>query len=165
MELNPNVIRTQIENLKVSYPDLIEDDESWQMSLESETDLADLMTNIVRKIDDAKAMVIGTKDRFEELEKRKARFEHRVEALRQLAFKLMQAAEVTKLELPEATLSLRNGTPQLVGEADPASLPDNLCKVSRNLDRTKIKDALKSGQEVPGFSLSNAAPSLSIRVK
>ena len=165
MELNPNAIRQQIENLKVSFPDLIEDDESWQMSLESETDLAELMTNLVRKIEDAKALVIGTKDRFEELEKRKARFEHRIDALRQLAFKLMQAAEVNKLELPEATLSLRNGAQQLVGEADPTAMPDELCKVSRTIDRTKVKEAIKAGKDVPGFTLSNAAPSLSIRVK
>jgi hypothetical protein len=124
MQLNPDVIKRQIENLKVSYPDLAGDDESWQMSLESETDLAELLTNLVRKIDDAKALVIGTKDRFEELEQRKARFEHRIDALRQLAFKLMQSSEVTKLELPEATLSLRNGAQQLVGEADAATLPD-----------------------------------------
>jgi predicted nuclease with TOPRIM domain len=165
MELNPNLIRQQIENLKVSYPDLVEDEETWQMSLESQTDLAELLTNVVRKIEDAKALAVGTKDRLEELEKRKARFEHRVDALRQLAFKLMSAAEVNKLELAEATLSLRNGTPQLIGEADPTLLPDDLCKVSRSIDRTKVKDALKSGRDVPGFSLSNSAPSLSIRVK
>jgi hypothetical protein len=164
-QLDPTVIRRQIENLKVSFPDLAGDDESWQMSLESETDLAELLTNVVRKIDDAKALVIGTKDRFEELEQRKARFEHRIDALRQLAFKLMQSAEVTKLELPEATLSLRNGAQQLVGEADAATLPDELCKISRNPDRTKIKEALKAGQTVPGFQLSNAHPSLSIRIK
>jgi hypothetical protein len=164
-QLDPTVIRRQIENLKVSFPDLAGDDESWQMSLESETDLAELLTNLVRKIDDAKALVIGTKDRFEELEQRKARFEHRIDALRQLAFKLMQSAEVTKLELPIATLSIRNGAQQIVGENKPEHLPDDLCKVSRAIDRTKVKEALKAGQHVPGFSLSNAEPSLSIRVK
>jgi hypothetical protein len=165
MNLDPTIIRRQLENLKVSYPEILEDDEAWQMSLESETDLPALMTAIVRKIEDAKALAVGTKDRLEELEKRKARFEDRVEAMRQLAFKMMQAAEVSKLELAEATLSLRNGAQQIVGEADPSALPDELCKISRSPDRTKIKDALKAGQTVPGFSLSNAAPSLSIRVK
>lgn len=165
MQLNPLVIRQQIENLKVSYPALAEDDQAWQMSLESETDLHNMLTNIVRQIDDAKALVIGTKDRFEELNARKKRFEHRIEALRDLAFKLMQSADVAKLELPEATLSLRAGTQQLMGEADPATLPDELCKISRDPDRTKIKDALKTGQTVPGYSLSNSQPSLSIRIK
>jgi hypothetical protein len=162
---NPQIVRQQIENLKVAYPALIEDDESWQMSLESETDLHGFLTDIVRKIEDTKALVIGTKDRFEELKARKDRFEYRIEALRELAFKAMHAAEVAKVELPEATLSLRAGTQQLIGEADANSLPDELCKISRSPDRTAIKDALKTGQTVPGFTLSNSQPSLSIRIK
>ena len=165
MNLNPQFIRQQIENLKVAHPALVEDDQAWQMSLESETDMRELLTSIVRQIDDAKALVIGTKDRLDELKSRKDRFEHRIEALRELAFKLMQSAELAKLELPEATLSLRAGTQQLVGDAEPSSLPDELCRISRDLDRSKIKDALKAGQTVPGFSLSNSQPSLSIRIK
>ena len=163
--LDPRLVRQQIENLKVQYPALKDDDESWQMSLESETEIMGFLTEVVRRIDDAKAMVIGTKDRFEELKARKDRFELRIEALRQLAFKLMSAAEIVRAELPEATLSLRAGTQQLVGEADPQSLPDSLCTISRNLNRTAIKDALKDGQTIPGFTLSNSSPSLTIRIK
>lgn len=165
MQLHPNTIRQQIEALKLAHPELVEDDEAWQMSLESETGLAELLTNVVRRIEDAKALVIGTKDRFEELQERKARFEHRVEVLRELAFKLMQAAETNKIELPEATLSLRAGAQQLLGEVEAASLPNDLCKISRSPDRTKIKEALKAGKTVPGYSLSNSTPSLSIRIK
>ena len=163
--LDPTIIRRQIENLKVSHPALIEDDEAWQMSLESETDINDLLTTIVRRIEDTKALVIGTKDRFEELKSRKDRFEHRIEALRELAFKVMQTAELAKLELPECTLSLRAGQQQLVGEFDPNALPDELCKISRAIDRTAVKDALKAGQTVPGYELSNSPPSLTIRIK
>lgn len=163
--LNPLVVRQQIENLKVAFPALLDDGDSWISSLESETDLHDLLTRIVRQIDDTKALVVGTRDRFDELNARKDRFEHRIEALRELAFKLMQAAEIAKVELPEATLSLRAGTQQLIGEVDANSLPDNLCKISRSPDRTAIKDALKAGQTVPGFTLSNSTPSLSIRIK
>jgi hypothetical protein len=165
MNINPLVVRQQIENLKVSHPELIEDDEAWLASLESETKFEELVTQLVRRIDDSKALAEGTAGRLTELQERKARMLHRMESLRNLLFKLMESAELAKLELPEATISVRKGTPQLVGEADPASLPDELCKISRSLDRTKIKDALKTGKEVPGFSLSNATPSLSIRIK
>ncbi len=158
-------IRQTIENLKLTHPELLEDDEAWVSTLESETDFNEVLTTIVRRIEDTKALVIGTKDRFEELKSRKDRFEHRVETLRELAFKIMQAAELAKVELPEATLSLRAGTQQIIGDADPQDLPDELCKISRSLDRTAIKDALKTGQEVPGFSLSNSPPSLTIRIK
>ena len=163
--LDPRLVRQQIENLKIAHPELLEDDEAWIATLESETSFEDLLTSVVRRIEDTKAMIIGTKDRFEELKSRKERFEHRVDTLRNLAFKIMQAAELAKVELPEASLSLRAGTQQLVGEADPKELPDELCKISRDLNRTAIKDALKTGLTVPGFELSNSPPSLTIRIK
>jgi hypothetical protein len=163
--LNPLVVRQQIENLKVSHPELLEDDESWLASLESETKFEELLTQVIRRIEDTKALAEGTAGRLTELQERKARMLLRMESLRNLLFKLMESAELAKLELPEATISVRKGTPQLVGEADPASLPDDLCKISRSPDRTAIKEALKTGKEVPGFSLSNATPSLSIRIK
>lgn len=165
MQLDPRVIRQQIENLKITHPELLEDDEAWIATLESETSFNDLLTNIVRRIEDTKALVIGTKDRFEELKARKDRFEHRVDTLRNLAFRLMQTGDLAKVELPEATLSLRAGSQQLIGEADPKELPDELCKISRDLNRTAIKEALKTGLTVPGFELSNSPPSLSIRIK
>ena len=166
MQPDPKAIRLQVENLKLIHPEILEDDEAWLATLESETDFNEILTTIVRRIEDTKALVIGTKDRFEELKARKDRFEHRVETLRNLAFKIMQAADIAKLELSEATLSLRAGTQQLIGdELETQPLPDELCKISRSPDRTAIKDALKTGQTVPGFSLSNSPPSLTIRIK
>jgi phosphosulfolactate phosphohydrolase-like enzyme len=41
----------------------------------------------------------------------------------------------------------------------------HFCKIYRSVDRTAIKDALKTGQTVPGFELSNSPPSLTIRIK
>jgi hypothetical protein len=165
MTINPLVVRQQIDNLKISHPDLLEDDEAWLASLESETKFEELVTQLVRRIDDSKALAEGTAGRLTELQERKARLLRRMESLRDLLFKLMESAELAKLELPEATITVRKGQPQLVGEADPASLPDDLCKISRTPDRTAIKEALKTGQTVPGFQLSNATPSLSIRIK
>lgn len=165
MNINPLVVRQQIENLKVAHPELIEDDEAWLASLESETRFEELVTQLVRRIDDSKALAEGTAGRLTELQERKARMLHRMESLRNLLFKIMESAELAKLELPEATITIRKGTQQLTGEADAAALPDELCKISRTPDRTAIKEALKTGQTVPGFQLSNATPSLSIRIK
>jgi hypothetical protein len=161
--LNPLIVRQQIESLKVSNPELIEDDEAWLLSLESETRIEELLAQIVRQIEDAKALVVGTKDRFEELKARKDRFENRVEALRSLAFKLMEAAELPKLELPEATLSIRSVPPSVM-ITDEEKLPDIACKFERKPDKTKIKELLASGW-VAGATMSNGGKSLSIRVK
>lgn len=167
--IDPRVVRQQIENLKILHPELLEDDEAWLVSLESETKFEELLTQIVRRIEDTKALADGTAGRLDELNERKARLLHRMESLRDLLFKLMESAELNKLELAEATISVRKGQPKVIGDADPKDLPDELCKISRDLNRTAIKDALKTGKEVPGFSLSNSLsnshPSLSIRIK
>lgn len=165
MRLDPMMVRQQVENLKLLHPDLIEDEEAWISSLESETDVGELLTSIVRRIEDTKALVIGTKDRFEELKSRKGRFEHRVDSLRDLAFKIMSAAELPKLELPEATLSIRKGQPKVIGEPDMERLPECCRKVTVSPDRAEIKKALEGGFDIPGCSLSNGEPSIAIRVK
>lgn len=165
MRLDPRIIQQQIANLILSYPEIGDDEILRADMIEGETDAFELLTSIVRQIEDAKALQDGTGERLEELKARKDRFGRRIDGLRKLAFNIMECAELAKAELPEATLSLRAGQAQLVGEADPALLPDDLCKISRAPDRTKIKDALKAGQTVPGFELSNSPPSLSIRIK
>lgn len=163
MNLDPAVIRQQIANLKVLHPELVEDEEAWLLSLESETDISALLTSIVRRIEDSKALVVGTKDRFEELKARKDRFEHRVETLRNLAFKIMSAADLSKVELPEATLSVRN-TPPSVVITDEDNLPDIACKFERKPDKAKIKELLATG-EVAGAAMSNGGQTISIRIK
>jgi sugar-specific transcriptional regulator TrmB len=163
MQINPLVVRQQIQNLKVSSPEVLEDDETWLLALESETNVEELLTQIVRQIEDTKALVVGTKDRFEELKARKDRFESRVESLRALAFKLMEAAELPKLELPEATLSIRSVPPSVM-ITDEEKLPDIACKFERKPDKTKIKELLASGW-VAGATMSNGSKSLSIRIK
>jgi sugar-specific transcriptional regulator TrmB len=163
--MNHNLLRQSIENLKIAYPELVEDNETWLLALESETDFNEVLTSVVRKIEDTKALVIGTKDRLEELKARIDRFDVRVFRLRELACKLMQSADLKKLELPEATLSLRAGTQQLIGDADAEIMPRQFQRVTLSLDKTAIKEAIKAGQTVPGFALSNAPPSLTIRIK
>lgn len=163
--LDPREVRQQVENLKIVHPELLEDDDAWLASLESETDFNEILTTIVRRIEDTKALVIGTKDRFEELKARKDRFEHRIETLRELAFKIMHSADLAKVELPEATLSLRAGQPRVIGEPDPFFLPEHFRKTVVTANMTAIKEALKTGETVPGCELSNSPPSLTIRIK
>lgn len=161
--LNPQVVKQQIANLKVLHIDLFEDEEAWLLSLESETDIDALMTSIVRRIEDSKALVIGTKDRAEELAARRKRFEDRIESLRNLAFKLMEAANVAKLELPEVTLSVRH-VPPSVQIVDEDNLPDIACKFERKPDKAKIKELLATGL-VAGAVMTNGGKTLSIRIK
>jgi hypothetical protein len=91
---------------------------------------------------------------------RRARFERRIEFLKAMILKLLEHAGLKKIELPEATLSAHSGAPRVLGSADPDTLPDVLCKITREPNLTKIKERLQEGGEVPGYVLSNAEPHL-----
>ena len=163
MRVDPQIIAHQIANLKTSYPELAGDEDDWSLALSSETELDEMLTRLVRMIEDSKALIEGTGARMDELKARQDRFRRRIEAYRSLIFKLMQTAELQKRELPEATLSIRAGSPKII-IADEDKIPLNLCETKIEPNKTKIKEALASGP-VPGVELSNAEPVLSVRVK
>lgn len=163
--LDPAIVQHQLANLKAAYPELAEEADSWSLALESETDLDDMLTKLVRMIDDSKALIEGTALRVKDLEERQARFKRRVEAYRSLIFKMMEAAEITSRELADATLSIRKGTQKAV-IVDEAALPDIACKFVRKPDMAKIKELLTDATGAcAGAMLSNAEPSLTIRTK
>jgi hypothetical protein len=74
----------------------------------------------------------------------------------------MMAADLSKVPLPEATLSLRPGPPKVVIGAE-NEIPAEYFRHEIKPNISAIKDALKAGKTVPGASLSNGAPSLTVR--
>ena len=165
MRLDPNIIKHQIDNLIVAYPELADDTDDWSLALASETELDEMLTKLVRMIDDARALCDGTKGRMDELQARCDRFGLRIEAYRSLILKLMSTAEIHKRELPEATLSLKALPSKVVGEIVADKLPDTLVHIERKPNRAAIKRALESGTAIDGLSLSNGGQTISIRVK
>jgi Gp157 protein len=165
LEIETNTLRAILEGMIRDNPDMADDETLRADMLDGETNLIPLLTEIHRQIDDATAMWVGTANRLNELSSRKARFEKRVEFYRALVLKLLQSADLRKVELPECTLSLRNNPPQLLITAVAGELPDDLVKIKREPDRVKIRAALENGREVPGFYLNNAPPTLTVRVK
>jgi hypothetical protein len=95
---------------------------------------------------------------------RQQRFEQRGEAYRMLAFRLMTQADVRKLVLPQATLSIRAGQPRVI-ITDEARLPPDCVRVRTEPDKVRIKDRLARGERVDGAELSNSEPTLAVRIK
>jgi hypothetical protein len=164
MLLPPAYIQQQINNLLLNYPELAEDEILRADMIEAETDANEFLSQVVRAIGANKVLATGTKAYIDELSERKARIERRDEALRSVALKIMQTADLKKAELPEATLSIRNGTPKVV-IIDETALPPDCVRTTVSPDKTAIKEKLSSGQAVPGAEMSNGEPTLSIRVK
>jgi hypothetical protein len=67
---------------------------------------------------------------------------------------IMQRAELRKLELPEATISVAK-TGRAVQVLDEEQIPDGFFKTKRELSKTLLKEALNAGETVPGAVLDN----------
>jgi hypothetical protein len=162
--LDPTFVRAHLEALRLAYPQISDDEEQWLLTLESETEFVEFLTAVVRRMLEAKASIGGIGNYITELKERQDRLDQRVEAMRALAFKLMQAAEVRKLELVPATLSIRAGQQKVI-ITDETALPPNCVRIRREPDRVAIKEHLARGEPVAGAELSNSEPVLAVRIK
>jgi Siphovirus Gp157 len=164
MRLDPAAIRRQIEILLTAYPELADDEVLRLDMIEGSTDMIEFMRalEVARQQANATADAVGAL--IDNWRQRMARFQKRDEAIRALMFKLLQLAHLKKLELPEATVSLKIGVPKVV-IIDEAALPDEFCRIRREPDRAKIKAALADFKAVPGATLSNGEDSLAVRIK
>lgn len=165
MRLDPFVIRTQIDALLAQWPELAEDDVLRADMIEAETEAFEFLRIVERHRQEAAALAGALAGNIAELCLRQERFERREKAMRSLAFKVMEAGSLKKAELPEATYSIRVGQQKLIGDADPSTLSADHTRTKIELNREAIKEDLKAGRAVTGFTLSNAEPSLSIRTK
>jgi hypothetical protein len=74
----------------------------------------------------------------------------------------METANLKKLELANGTISVSN-TPQSVQIIDESKIPDEYFRIKKEIDKTKIKDALKDGVEIEGVQLSNGGSTIRIK--
>ena len=164
--LDPTFVRAQIELLRVTHPSIWDeyDDQLIADTLEGATDLHEFLAAVVRRMVEATAFAAGIEAMIDQMKARRDRFDQRTEAMRGIAFNVMQHAEVKKIELALATLSIRAGVPKVI-VTDEAALPENCVRIKREPDKHLIASYLKAGQEVPGAALSNSEPSLAVRVK
>lgn len=164
--LDPVFVRMQIEALRVSHPDIWDADDEKLLAdmLEGETGLHEFLAAAIDRMLDADAKADGIQLLIDEWKARSARFVQRSDALRALAFKLMQQAGVRKIELVPATLSIRTGTPKVI-VTDEAALPPACIRIKREPDKIAIRDHLARGEQVPGAELSNSEPQLAVRIK
>ncbi len=165
MRLDPRIVKQQIDNLLLQYPELAEDDQLRADMVEGETDTHEFLRVVERKRQEAKAYVAGIETNINELEQRQNRFGRREQAMRALAFRILEASNLKKLEIPECTMSITNGQQHVMGDPDPDKLPDDLVRIKREVNRAAIKERLKAGLSVQGCSLSNAEPHLTIRTR
>lgn len=142
-----------------------EDEQAFVDTLDGETEAVEAARRAVRWLNEQAAHEQAMKGLSETYGARAKLYAERQERTRAALLSFMQDLGSTTLPLPEATLTVTKGSATVVGEADADTLPNSLVRVKREPDRAAILAALKAGRGVLGFSLSNAAPRLQVRVK
>ena len=95
-------------------------------------------------------MLVGIKEREAALKDRKSRIEARRDTLKGQIGKVLRAVQLSKLELPEATYSVRDGNPKLV-VCDADAVPDEMTRVKRAPDMAEIKAHYEHTAALPNW--------------
>lgn len=144
--------------------ELLEDERFYLDTLEGETDLYELTRRLLEQIEQDEGTAAILASQIEDRAARKKRAEERVKANRTGIMALLECANLDKLTLPEATLSLRRVPPKAI-VTDEASVPDEFTKVIRKPDMAAIKAEVEAGRAVSGVSFDNGSMSLTVRRK
>jgi len=152
--------------LLLNIKDVVEDDaEMIETAIEGETNLKEAISAAVDRILELDAHEEAITAQIKALSERKERFSHQSERIKAAVHVAMSQAELRKMELPVATISVR-AVPPKAEITDEAILPSRFWKPQDpKLDRKAILDALKAKEEVPGATLSNGGETISIRSK
>jgi hypothetical protein len=162
--IEPGRVRREIESLVRDFPQLADDEELRVTAIEGETDAFELLAVVLDDIRAATSMHEAIESRLKELRERKDRYARREEACRKLAQRLMEAADLRKVVLPEGTLSIRS-SPQAVCIIDPDFIPEEFWRLKREPNIVAIRERLKAGSDVPGAALSNSQDVLAVLSK
>jgi len=157
-------VAPQIIELATAIKELAgEDNQTFVDTLEGESTVIGTARAAVRYIQANEALEEAAKALAARYLARAKTFSDRADRARDALSNFMSEIAAKSLVLPEGTVTLAVGQPTLVGDPDPATLPDDLVRITRAADKTKIKALLANNETVEGYSLSNARPRLQIR--
>ena len=130
-----------------------------------ESDIDRVALRIWEQVARDSEMLVGISERKASLDDRKKRVEARRDAGKAFLGKLLRAAHLPKLELPEVTISVRDGKPSLK-VVDPDAVPADLCRTKTEPDKTAINEAYADAKDLPNWLVrSEATDVVTARVK
>lgn len=157
-------VKAEIDRLLAAYPELAEDETLRLDTLDGETNLTAIIERALSERQDALVMVAAIKERLDALGSRKSRYERKDKAMKALIKGLMEVADIPKLQLAEATLSVTS--PRMtVNVLNVDDLPQGYYRTKKEADKTALKSALEKGEKIPGAELVLGESGLTVRTK
>lgn len=164
LHMDAAFLRAEISRLIDANPELAEDEMLREDMLAGETEIEAIIARALDERREAETLAAAVKEREDALASRRARFEKKAAAMRSLIKSIMQAADLPKITLPEATISLQSPRAS-VNVTDLDAIPQGYFRLKKEADKTALKKALEAGEEIPGAELALGDETLSIRVK
>ena len=141
------------------------DEQTLADTVEGLTDLHEIVQAIIRAALSDEALILGLKCRLSDMQGRLDRLQDRASKRRQIARDVMVELDLKKLNAPDFTASIREGTSSLM-VIDEDAVPSIYWQPSEpRLNRQELAYELKQGAEIAGVALSNPEPILSVRVR
>lgn len=157
-------LASEIQYMLAVYPELADDEELRLDTLEGETDFNRIMSRLVRARNEKLASAEGLASYIGDLSDRKARHVRSADGVKALMLSLMSVADLPKLVLPEATISVTKPSTS-VEITDIEALPQGTFATVRQPDKKAIKALIEAGDDVPGAALKSGDAGLTVRVK
>ena len=141
------------------------DEQTLADTVEGLTDLHEIVTAIIRSALQDEVLASALKSRISDMQARLERLQDRASKRRQIARDVMVELNLRKLNAPDFTASIREGTPSLMVINEEAVPKIYWTPCEPRLNRQGLTRDLKQGEEIAGVTLSNPEPVLSVRTR
>lgn len=140
------------------------DEQTLADTVEGLTNLHEIVIAVIRSALNDEALIKGLNCRIADLQRRLDRLQDRASKRRQIAKDAMVDLGLKKITAPDFSASIRDGIPALT-VIDEDAVPSIYWQPGEpRLKRQQLASELKDGAEIPGVTLSNPEPVLSVRV-
>ncbi len=133
-------------------------------TLDGETDVMDVVSNVLTQISEADAGMIACHEMAKKYSERRSLFDARKVRLNQMLKTILLCANQSKIPHPLGTVSLRKGTESVV-ITNEKEIPSQLCKTTVTPDKAEIKKQLQAGVQIDGAELVTGPQTISVRMK
>lgn len=151
------------DKLLEQMPELSDDRECLLDTLEGLTDFQDQLAALARSAASDEAMLEGLTQYQVKLADRRSAIAARMATKRRIVLHYMEDAGIKKITKPDITISRRAIAPSVI-ITDESKIPSEYLRTKFEPDKTKIKEALKDGEPVPGAILSNGSETLALKI-
>lgn len=146
--------------LEAEVPDI--DEETLLDTLEGETDLHERIASLCRAALNAESSAAACTQRADETYARASRHVERAKRLRDIALWAMSEAGLQKVKAPDITVSVSPGKAATF-ISDETQIPDRFFEMKPKLLTKELRAALDAGEDIPGATLTNPKPYITVR--